>query len=607
MKKKIFIIAAFFGLGLGMTSCSDMLDTDSDRQIFDPALDEKTDSMFYTLGILRGVQQATDQYVLVNEMRGDLTATNVYTSEDLRELANFSADATNKYDSAYVYYRIINECNYFVAHRDTTLLTGSRKVSIPEYVQAKAIRAWAYLQLAKTYGSVPFYTDPITNISDANNVPAYQDLNSICSQLIADLKPWSGTGVPTYGTITAGQMNNGTTKTVASSTMMFPVDLVLGDLYLETGDYENAARSYYTYLYSQRNATLSRAVARNYSAPLMNYPNFRDLPSGIHDTGGDTWTLIFSSSTGDMITYVPFAVNRLRGTVTDLPGLFGFDYYSTEATNGGTYAMYKVDNEIDPSATYAALNNSQEYFWTTTGSNRQTIVNSAHIGDMRQWGTFYTGQKDDSTLTVMRKFNQGNVPIYRCAVVYLRLAEAMNRMGYPDAAFAVLKDGIDRDLLNDTLYVRDTTFTMLRTVLPFLSSDNLTTFESSYGIHSYGCGYTEGMNNRDYTYQKKVWEKVNATRQQLGMEPITESIDSLLPSMDEQIDAVEDLICDEYALEAAFEGHRFADLTRMAAHKNLSSPWGANYGSQWLARKLAYKHPVVDLTDPSNWYLPFRH
>ena len=108
MKKKIFIIAALCGMFL--SSCQDMLETDSDRQIFDPELNEKTDSMFYTLGILKGVQQAIDQYVLVNEMRGDLTQVNQYTESDLRALANFSATAENKYDSAYVFYRIINNC-----------------------------------------------------------------------------------------------------------------------------------------------------------------------------------------------------------------------------------------------------------------------------------------------------------------------------------------------------------------------------------------------------------------------------------------------------------------------------------------------------------------
>ena len=118
---------------LTTTSCEDILETESEQIVFDPALDQKTDSMFYTLAILKSVQLAIDQNVLINEMRGDLTETNMYTQTDLRELANFSATAANKYDSAYVYYRIINNCNYYIAHRDTMLMTGSTKVAIPEY------------------------------------------------------------------------------------------------------------------------------------------------------------------------------------------------------------------------------------------------------------------------------------------------------------------------------------------------------------------------------------------------------------------------------------------------------------------------------------------
>lgn len=655
MKKKIFIIAAFFGLALGMTSCSDILDTDSDRQAFDPDLDQKTDSMFYTLGILRSVQQAADQYVLVNEMRGDLTATTYDTSEDLRELANFSADATNKYDSAYVYYRIINGCNYYVAHRDTSLRTGSRRVAIPEYVQAKSIRAWAYLQLTKTYGAVPFYLDPITTISQAEAQRERQDPNAIYDQLIADLKPWSGTAVPNYGQINCGNLNNGTAKNVASSLTMFPVDLVLGDLYLEKGDYTNAAVSYFTYLRANNKNAVGLLSGSDY------YPNRNDLPRNVGLSRGNWFANTFSvgaaASTDvntEVITVVPFAVNRLRGTVTSLPRIFGYDYYTTDvdSTSGGTsYTQYKTDNEIDPSVPYTTMSANQQYYYTTEVNDR-TVYNSLSIGDMRRWASFNTGQQGDSTLSVMTKFNSGNVPIYRVGVVFLRLAEAMNRMGYPDAAFAVLKDGISREIINDTINYSYTTKAMLSTTVPFLSTANISNFDASSGIHYRGCERVSGMNNHMYSFNNMVWQPaVEMLKTELHT-TLTAAQDSVLYSLymgqmvtdsvmqvaglDSTIvsdllgihrsgelmssysndgtlraclvEVTENLLCDENALEAAFEGHRYSDLTRFAAHKNASNPIGnANYGSEWLARKLAYKHPLADLTNPANWYLPFRH
>ena len=191
IKKYLIACSLCCGVAVSFTACEDLFDIESDRQILDPSLDQKTDSMFYTLGILKSVQQVADQYVMTGEMRGDLTATNVYTETDLRQLADFTADITNKYDSAYLYYRIINNCNYYIAHRDTTLKTGSRQVAIPEYAEALAVRAWAYLQLCKNYGEVPFYTDPLVSIGDANSQKDTKDLQGICDALSPELIKFS--------------------------------------------------------------------------------------------------------------------------------------------------------------------------------------------------------------------------------------------------------------------------------------------------------------------------------------------------------------------------------------------------------------------------------
>lgn len=73
-----------------------------------------------------------------------------------------------------------------------------------------------------------------------------------------------------------------------------------------------------------------------------------------------------------------------------------------------------------------------------------------------------------------------------------------------------------------------------------------------------------------------------------------------------KIDAVEDLLCDEMALELAFEGSRFGDLCRIARHKNNDNPFASNYGSLWLRDKLSFKSPALDLSEPNNWFMPFK-
>ena len=601
-------------LSVALSSCEDLFDADSDRLIFDPELNEKTDSMFYTLGILRSLQQLADQYVMTGEMRGDLTATNTYTETDLRRLADFSADATNKYDSTYLYYRVINNCNYFIAHRDTTLRTGSRVVAIPEYVQALAIRAWAYMQLCKNYGEVPFYTEPIVSISEANAQLPTKDLQGICDALAPELIKFSGTPVPTYGNISAGVLNssdsdNPQEKNVVSSLTMMPVDLVLGDLFLETHQYEQAARYYFNFLKTNE-WPMEQAYIDLTDSYLRRQLDDKLPPTFSMTTRGYNWSSIFNiTSTNDIITYIPLAANKLRGVVTELPRYFGYDFYSTTGGSASSSERYLVERQIDASASYITLSDAQEYYYTPTAPmGGTTVVRTADFGDLRRLITMRQVAKNDSAFAVMIKFTSANIPIYRTSTVYLRLAEALNRMGYPDAAFAILKDGINDDLTSYVVegdstdieagrYLQPETIQMLGTTIPFLSRENIAIFEDNWGVHSRGTYYTQGSFS-PYQYYTIVGRKLKELASQFSINAQYTKADT--------INAVEDLICDEMALELAFEGNRFGDLTRIARHKNHAGLYASDFGSQWLARKLAYKHPTVSLLDEKNWYLPMK-
>src|SRR5574344_906573 len=291
MKKIIIALATVLGL-LSATSCSDMLETDSSRQVFDPSLSAKRDSVFYALGILQAMQQVADQYVFQGEMRGDNVTTTNYTDNNLRKLASFTATTANEYDSAYVYYHIINNCNYYIAHRDTALYTGSTNVVIHEYAAIKAVRAWAYLQLARSYGKVPFFTEPLTKISQINkNDYPELDLNGIVAALAPDLEQYTGYNVPDYGSIAAGSTNWGQSKTVYSQKCFIPVDIILGDLYLEDGQYDNAAKHYTTYL--TKIATETNTPVASYSIKnLLDEPS--DFPGTVTTT--PTWESIFNTN-----------------------------------------------------------------------------------------------------------------------------------------------------------------------------------------------------------------------------------------------------------------------------------------------------------------------
>ena len=622
MKKIAYILA---GLALlGQTSCSDMLDTDSDNQLYDPEFDQKTDSVFVAFGVMSAMQQLGDIYVLQNELRGDLVNTTNVTNNNLRYLFNYSSNSS-AYDSAYVYYKVINNVNYYLAHRDTTLFEGSTNLVIHEYAAMKAFRAWAYLQAVRQYGEVKYVTKPLTSISDVeNDASPMLGIEGICTNLINDLLPYSGYSVPDHAdVITLGGGNNSytsSTMSVSSVQSYIPVDVILGELYLELAaatnsqaDYLNAAKYYYTYI----NNNPDKMYVNNLSAGTGYFDGGVDQPSDwswsttnepSNNSPGGWFSSSFSNTSSEIISQIPFAQNYLDGTTTALPSFYGVNYYTAEDDSILTPSTI----QLVPSPVMNDIANSTDvYYYSSFGTN---TVASVQASDCRRWDCFYNrfySASGGSTSSItdslyMSKFNGVNIVLYRVSTVWLHLAEALNGAGYPDAAFAILRSGLRPSLLtsNDTTYIKAETEELLTTDIPFCSTlqENYTTWEYNVGIHSYGASYGASPLRAEgaYEYETVISERLAKIAEDYNVTVGTTLADT--------INAVEDILCDEYAMEFAFEGTRFSDLTRMARHKNNAmTSYGANFGGTWLEAKMYYKtNKENSLKDEENWYLPFK-
>lgn len=661
MKKIFYSIIAAFGL-FAATSCEDMLMTENDSMVIDPELGDKTDSVFYALGIAQAMQQVADQYFFIGEMRGDLVTTTTYTDNHLRQLADYSATTANRYDSAYVYYKVINNCNYYLAHRDTSLYIGSTNVAIDEYAAVEAWRAWAYLQLARTYGGneqgIPFYTEPLTAISQIReeNFPK-KTLTEIVAALAPSLEKFSGLQPPTLGNtnFNIGTTNWGSNKNINLQRIFVPVDVILGEMYLEDGQWLKAAQYYAQYLFDNKLVAQDLGAGdRFYNA--MNtidlYPEDYEITYNMNRSG---YNGIFNNSASptDVLTYIPMAVSSQRGKTTDIPLAFGYNYYSTDASNN----CPRVEAvQIAPSATYYALTDSCDFYYypenlngTTLESNPDTVKacklgdGRANFADARAGGAGVGGaaggdvrnnailNRDavDTTKVYISKAMNANVYLFRTTTIYLHLAEALNRLGYPEIAFAILRNGISTyleelvpgygDVTAPHQYMTQEAIDLLTNEVPFFNAVNRSVFvpENTYGIHHHGGGTSNSANiesnmsvrgsqatavgsakNLIYLPDTIIGAKILELEAKFGIQ------NNL--TLQDSINAMEDLLCDEYAKEFAFEGVRFYDLQRIARHKNEAGLYGADFGSRWFADKLKDNNPTKNLLDPKNWYLPFK-
>ena len=579
----------------GMASCSDFFDQQSDHVIFteEDHLNNATDTIYSVIGVLNKLQAIADRTILLGEVRGDLVDITNVANSDLRDMANFNIGDDNRYNQPRDYYAVINNCNYFIAKVDTGMKNNRNEyIFMREYAAIKAIRAWTYLQLVLNYGSVPFVTEPILSKLDAEqNYPRY-DLQAVCDYFIKDLAPLTdrwGNEYPGYGTIRG---NN-------SRLFYFPLNIVLGDLNLwlasVTGSrayYREAAERYYKYI-NERNGDNSA------------YPIGVNLLTW--QPGTSTWNRIFSISSGDLssenyaanseiITVIAGDSIPAEGNYSQLRNLF----YSNMDND------YRVS--IVPSTNMFELSESQVHCCVGTGGTTVYYapvgISDHRTGDLRLYDWYTEGETTDRLsgeriqTSYISKYTSQNVHIYRRAMVYLRLAEALNGAGFPRAAFSMLSTGLNNQVMAQAVY-------------PYCSESDsiwisrLNFPEDRYGIYTIeelaGQNQTENHNTAGIHTRGSGWTPMNEYYQLPDDSLMTE--DQKKPI---QTAFVDSLLLNECGLELAFEGTRFYDIMRFAFRQ--SSP-GAFLSRQVYSRRGKENSEAVrseikkDLSDPRNWYL----
>jgi len=635
LKSYIFQIAlAAVGAGF-LGSCEDMLEPTSDYVIYENGshLTTPADTATSLIGIIYKLQAIGDRTNLLGEVRGDLVTLTTQANADLRALANFEVTDENRYNSPRDYYAVINNCNYYLAYADTAAYDNrGNQIFAKEMAQVRSIRAWAYLQLALNYGKVPFYTEPLLTEQDADDVSLdvkdRKDIEAICDYFINDLKPYSNTPWPALHTVGSVFMAN----------CYFPVDMVLGDLYLWKAScqgtdagrayYREAAKCYFRLIMDTRN------VGDGMQKPIYYFSNlyssyWQEYSSSTGTSYGWSYSIPGQSPSiygTETFTIIPMDSAASQGYYSEVQTL-----YNSSTNDNGAY-ITSTNYSITPSLHMQEISRAQSYSFLDKNNRPIDAIpelieeNRLLEGDLRlaaQWRsrTFNTttgGTADKFTMQNIFKVNQRNIGIYRESDVWLRLAEALNNGGFPRMAYAILATGISKEVVDDSVsvYCNDADMAFLNELNT--TNNYFNTFKTrngrlgeeggsatdSYntvGVHSRGCGYAEldpdyaypmvdsldkdGNRINGYTGQsRKDWAYLNLAAEQAR---------------------VDSMIINENALETCFEGKRFYDLIRFAKRYH-NNAWVADPVSKREGKENRDGALYNKLMLENNWFLNWK-
>ena len=569
--KKIILSFILFTTVLFFNACKD--DEFGNAVEYDKFYQNLSDADRAVLGVYAQFSTLARQIVILNELRADYMDVTPAATPELEKLNENQIDESNEWVKPLQFYAVINSCNDVLANFDKML--AENKFTLDEYNERYsdigALRTWIYLQLLNIYGSVPYITEPLVNLSD---VEKYKGQRENADQLLPKLIDYV-LKLPMLDDYIYSSLVSGTPNGYSLDPMFISKKLLLADLYLYNNQYAEAAHYYRQVMSTDEtsdNLNLKRQRYRLYNYPFTATSGepgwyavvFRD--GHIEDENGliNTWKYIFTDVSSSRKTTDRASMERIWCIPFDdklepvNPFTKLFEGYQLKASE---YAM--------------------DSLWGKPMRNQFPY-------DARGKGGSYTGNglitkysgRNSNTLAKQHGFWM----LGRAAGLHLRYAEAANRAGYPYLAWCFLNNGIHNERYS---YVND--------------DDDRVYFPTGTSTdHPYPADYLF-----DIGYPRE-WEQNAGVRGRAFM-PVVNFPAGLSTQLD-SIQWLEKQIVHEAGLELAFEGQRWSDLVRIARRMNKESRDGFHFlYEENIKKKYEYaKIPAPGFTsDEKSWYLPF--
>lgn len=574
--KKIFLLFILVACTLSFNACKD--DDLGNAVPYDKFYQNLSDADRAILGVYAQFTTLAKQVVILNELRADLMDVTSAATPELEKLNENQIDDKNEWVSPLQFYAVINSCNDVLVNFDKMLAENkfTRDEYNERYSDIGALRTWIYLQLLNIYGSVPYITEPLVNLSDLDKYKGQREnADELLPKLIAYMH-----SLPMLDDYIYSSLISGTPNGYSLDPMFISKRLLLGDLYLYNNQYAEAAH-YYRLVMSTDEAS-TNLNARRMRYRLYNYA--------------------FTSSSGEPGWY---AVIFRDGHIEDENGLINtWKYIFTDVPSSrkttDRAAMERIwcipfDDKLQPVNPFTELfegfqlkasDYAMDSLWGKPMRNQFPYDARGRGGSYSGAGliTKYSGQNSNSSLAKQHGFWM----LGRAAGLHLRYAEAANRAGKPDVAWCILNNGIKNERYHyqkpDGTYFPDDSCYVTGTS-PFDPYPADYRFDARY---------------------PREWDANAGVRGRAFMPAV--NFPAGLTSKLDSIQWLEGQIVREAGLELAFEGQRWSDLVRIARRMNKEGRNGYHFIFDENIKK---KYDRANIPAPgftaneASWYLPF--